>query len=194
MRHIISLKANRAHMRVGPSFEDGVEWVYLAQSLPLEIIEEYGNWRKVRDCHGIFGWMHRLLLSSRRTAVVGPWLKDTVPLRTPMRKNGTIQARLEPRVRIQLLSCSLSCGFVEKSSLWGVYPKEVFERGRDECCLHLQLGYHAAGIFGKIAKLAPHGLLDLDRNSGLSGEEVHGIYRRLDRIMAPRTGGTFAAQ
>ncbi|AHG48880.1 hypothetical protein RLEG12_08050 (plasmid) [Rhizobium leguminosarum bv. trifolii CB782] len=134
----VSLKANRARMRVGPSFEYGVEWVYQAQGLPLEIIEEYGNWRKVRDCDGIFGWMHRSLLSSRRTAIVGPWLKDTVPLRTQTR--GTIQARLEPRVRIQLLSCSLSwcdvavdhekerlSGFVEKSSLWGVYPNEVFE-------------------------------------------------------------------
>ncbi|MGV4791965.1 SH3 domain-containing protein [Rhizobium sp. F40D2] len=133
----VSLKANRARMRVGPAFEYAVEWIYQAPGLPLEITEEYGNWRQVRDCDGISGWMHRSLLSSRRTAIVGPWLKHMAALRTQARVNGTVEAKLEPRVRVRVLSCSLSwCdvrvdkdqlrGFIDKPSLWGVYPKEIF--------------------------------------------------------------------
>lgn len=134
----VSLKANRARMRVGPAFEYAVKWIYQAPGLPLEITEEYGNWRQVRDCDGISGWMHRSLLSSRRTAIVGPWLKDLTALRTQARTGGTVEAKLEPRVRVRILSCSLSwCavsldkdqlkGFIDKPSLWGVYPKEVFQ-------------------------------------------------------------------
>lgn len=132
----VSLKANRARMRVGPAFEYAVKWIYQAPGLPLEITEEYGNWRQVRDCDGVSGWMHRSLLSSRRTAIVAPWLKDMEPLRAQARTGSTVEAKLEPRVRVQVLSCSLSwCdinvdkhplrGFIEKSSLWGVYPKET---------------------------------------------------------------------
>lgn len=134
----VSLKTSRARMRVGPAFEYAVEWIYQVPGLPLEITEEYGNWRQVRDCDGVSGWMHRSLLSSRRTAIVGPWLKDMVVVRAQARKNGTIVAKLEPRVRVQIFSCSFSwCdvavdkehlrGYIEKSSLWGVYPKEAFE-------------------------------------------------------------------
>lgn len=132
-----SLKANRARMRVGPAFEYAVKWIYQAPGLPLEITEEYGNWRQVRDSDGVSGWMHRSLLSSRRTAIVAPWLKDMAPLRAQARTGSTVEAKLEPRVRVRILSCSLSwCdvnidndplrGFIEKSSLWGVYPKETF--------------------------------------------------------------------
>jgi SH3-like domain-containing protein len=133
----VSLKAGHARMRIGPGFEYAVEWLYQAPGLPLEIIEEYGNWRQVRDCDGISGWMHQSLLSSTRTAIVGPWLKDMAPVRAQANKNGVVTAKLEPRVRVKILSCSLSwCdiaikkehidGFVEKSALWGVYPQEVF--------------------------------------------------------------------
>lgn len=133
----VSLKASRARMRVGPAFEYSAKWIYQAPGLPLEITEEYGNWRQVRDCDGVSGWMHRSLLSSRRMAIVGPWLKDMAALRAQARVGGAVEAKLEPRVRVQVLSCSLSwCdvsldkdhlrGFIEKSSLWGVYPKEVF--------------------------------------------------------------------
>lgn len=133
----VSLKTDRARMRIGPAFEYAVKWLYHARGLPLEITEEYGNWRQVRDCDGVSGWMHQSLLSSDRTAVVGPWLANMVSLREQPAANGFIKAKLEQRVRVRILSCSLSwcdvavesdhlTGFVKKSALWGIYPKEVF--------------------------------------------------------------------
>ncbi|TAX63651.1 hypothetical protein ELI03_36120 [Rhizobium leguminosarum] len=132
----VSLKTTRARMRIGPAFEYAVKWLYQASGLPLEITEEYGNWRQVRDCDGVSGWMHQSLLSSNRTAIVGPWLKQMTALRIQARENSFVKAKLEPRVRVQILSCTLSwcnvaitedhiSGFIEKSALWGVYPQEV---------------------------------------------------------------------
>src|SRR5690606_28755156 len=69
----VSLKSAKARMRVGPSTTYRILWVYQRAGTPLEIIDEWGNWRRVRDDAGTSGWMHAALLSGRRTAVVAPW-------------------------------------------------------------------------------------------------------------------------
>ena len=134
----VSLKARKAHMRVGPSTDYATVWVYSARGLPLEITEEYGNWRRVRDADGVSGWMYAPLLSGRRTAVVGPWIKQPIPLRTAPSRNARIIARLSAEVRLDLSHCDGTwCeaelqnrnlgGFVEQGSLWGAYPGEKVE-------------------------------------------------------------------
>lgn len=55
----VSLKAAKAHMRVGPSLDYATSYVYSARGLPLEITEEYGHWRRVRDEDGSTGWIVR---------------------------------------------------------------------------------------------------------------------------------------
>ncbi|EPE95471.1 SH3 domain-containing protein [Rhizobium grahamii] len=81
----VSVKSKEARMRVGPSLDYATQWIYQAPGLPLEIIAEYDNWRQVRDCDGISGWMHRALLSSHRTALIGPWITSPVPIRAAPR-------------------------------------------------------------------------------------------------------------
>ncbi|AYD01835.1 SH3 domain-containing protein [Neorhizobium sp. NCHU2750] len=131
----VSIKSNKAYMRVGPSMDYATKWVYSARGLPMEIIEEYGNWRQVRDQDGVTGWMLAPLLSGQRTAVVGPWYKKPVPLHySPSRTSG-IAAELAPKVRLYLKHCDGSwCdvslqtqdlgGYVAQAALWGVYPQE----------------------------------------------------------------------
>lgn len=134
----VSLKSNSAHMRIGPSTDYATDWVYSARGLPLEITEEYGNWRRVRDPNGVTGWMFAPLLSGRRTAVVGPWLKQPVPLRSGPSRNARIVAKLSPDVRLDLISCDGSwCrttlqkqslrGYVHQDAIWGAYPNETIE-------------------------------------------------------------------
>jgi SH3-like domain-containing protein len=134
----VSLKARQARMRVGPSTDYPTKWLYTHPGTPLEITEEYGNWRRVRDHDGVSGWMSGSLLSGERSALVGPWLKDPVALRGRPSDSAGITARLEPKVMMAVRSCDGSwCavvlrsasveGFVDQASLWGVYPGERFE-------------------------------------------------------------------
>ncbi|CAD7024785.1 hypothetical protein REJC140_00529 [Pseudorhizobium endolithicum] len=134
----VSLKAARARMRIGPSTDYATKWIYTQRGLPLEITEEYGNWRRVRDFDGVTGWMSGALLSGDRTAVVGPWLREPIPLRRAGVSGARITAQLAPKVLMQVGGCdgrwcrvSLPQnnleGYVEQSSLWGVYPGERFE-------------------------------------------------------------------
>lgn len=132
----VSLKSSRARMRIGPSTDYKTAFIYKARGLPLEIIEEYGNWRQVRDSDGVTGWMHRSLLSGRRTAIVGPWIKDPVALRSQPAATGSIYVRLTGRVRLGVRHCDGAwcsvdvkghhlTGFVRQSALWGIYPGET---------------------------------------------------------------------
>ncbi|MFN7102047.1 MAG: SH3 domain-containing protein [Pseudorhizobium sp.] len=134
----VSLKARQARMRVGPSTDYPTKWLYTHPGMPLEITEEYGNWRRVRDHDGVSGWMSGALLSGERSALVGPWLKEPLALHGRPAESGRIIARLEPKVMMGVRSCDGSwCavsiasagveGFVDQASLYGVYPGERFE-------------------------------------------------------------------
>ena len=62
----ISISADRANMRAGPGEQYPIMWVYEKKLYPMEIVEEYEQWRKVRDNEGSEGWIHVVLLSWRK--------------------------------------------------------------------------------------------------------------------------------
>lgn len=136
----VSIKSKRVNMRVGPGKQYKVDWLYQKKGLPLEIIQEYDNWRKVRDMEGSEGWILHSLLSGKRTAVINPWESDKtsgrVALRYESAESSSVVAQLEPGVVTEVLSCDESwCkvsvknvkGYVSKNSIWGVYPDEKIE-------------------------------------------------------------------
>lgn len=136
----VSLKASRVNLRVGPGQDYAVSWLYLRPGLPLEIIQEYDHWRRVRDAEGTEGWIYQSLLSGARTGMAAPWLKSknaTITLsREPNRDSRTL-ALIEPGAIGDILSCDGQwCrmrfdsyeGFVEQDLVWGIYPGESYRR------------------------------------------------------------------
>jgi len=134
----VSLRASRARLRVGPGTKYSIRWVYIRPGIPLEIIAEYGNWRKVRDWTSAKGWMHQSLLSGQRSAVVAPWQTDLVPLMRKRSDEAAAIAMLSPGVIVRLEQCGdewcrISVkddawrGYVSPAKLWGVYPGELLE-------------------------------------------------------------------
>lgn len=134
----VSLKSDNARMRVGPSTDYAVRFVYMAAGLPMELIEEWGNWRLVRDQDGSSGWMHAALLSGHRTAMIAPWLQQGANLRRTPAQNAEITALMQPGVLVKISGCSGSwchvalqrprlSGYVAQAKLWGVYPRETIE-------------------------------------------------------------------
>ena len=75
----VSMRADVANARRGPSFDQRVDWEFVHRGLPLEVTAEYGQWRRVRDADGYGGWVHHTLLSGLRTAIVRA--EAPVPLR-----------------------------------------------------------------------------------------------------------------
>jgi SH3-like domain-containing protein len=71
----VTLKSGRVNLRVGPGRNYPVEWMYLKSGLPVEIIQEYDNWRRIRDSEGTEGWINQSLLSGKRSGIAAPWFK-----------------------------------------------------------------------------------------------------------------------
>lgn len=132
----VSLKSDRVNVRKGPSTDQAIVWVFSRAGLPVEIIAESDNWRRVRDSEGADGWVWHSMLSGRRTVLIAPWTKppENVPLYSRKSTGASTVAELAPSVLGNVLSCDgewceLSIddysGFVEQDKLWGVYRGEV---------------------------------------------------------------------
>lgn len=133
----VSLKASKINVRRGPGRQYGVLWQFRRAGLPVEIIQEFDNWRKIRDADGDEGWIFHSLLSGERTAIVAPWAgEQTFALRTAASEQTAIIAYLQARVISQVVRCDGDwCrvrgkgydGWIGQDDLWGVYPSEQVE-------------------------------------------------------------------
>lgn len=133
----VSLKSGRVNSRIGPGVNYAVDWMYLKPGLPMEIIQEYDNWRRVRDADGAEGWVNQSLLSGRRTAIAAPWQKGkdtTISLHADPDPNSRSVAAVEPGVIGTIRSCNGEwcemtfaghTGWISQSQLWGAYPGEL---------------------------------------------------------------------
>lgn len=130
----VSLKSDKVYMRTGPALRYPIKWVYTRENLPVEIVQEFEQWRKIKDIDGEEGWVHQSLLSGERTVLVKS--DDLIPLREKDSADARMVARLEPMVVAHIEKCGAAgwCGveaggyegWVERKFLWGIYPDEVF--------------------------------------------------------------------
>lgn len=66
---MVSIGAELVNMRSGPGTEFAVVWE-LGKGYPLEVIEEKGEWLKVRDFQGDGGWVQKDMVSSQPYLIV----------------------------------------------------------------------------------------------------------------------------
>ncbi len=120
-----SLRAAEVNVRTGPGVRYPVEWVFKRRSFPIEIVAEFDTWRKVRDWQGTVGWVHRSMLSGRRTVLVTGLVRL---LHSEPAAGAKTVARLEPGVVAELLRCEKSwceiqaaghSGWLRKGEFWG---------------------------------------------------------------------------
>lgn len=137
----VSLKSKSVNMRVGPSVDYAVSWRYTRAGVPVEVVQEYDNWRRVRDAEGTEGWVNQALLSGERTAVAAPWMRGKgngvfVNMRREAQSSSSVIARIEPGVIIRIKQCNGDwCnaeaqgaeGWISQSEVWGAYPGEAFK-------------------------------------------------------------------
>lgn len=127
----VSLGAERVNVRFGPGRQYPINWVFNRRGLPLEIIDEFDTWRKIRDHEGEEGWVHSSLLSSRRTVMIFETVREV--RRTP-EPESRIVLRAEPGVIGLLFDCEVEwCrieidgrrGWLRRDEFWGTRSDEV---------------------------------------------------------------------
>jgi SH3-like domain-containing protein len=132
----VSVKADRANVRVGPGTDYAVKFTLVRHGLPLEITAEFENWRRVRDWNGDEGWMLAALLSGKRMGLVRPWSSaEPLPLYASPSTLAPQEAIMQPKVMVAIDECDGTwcevrvrgeIGYVEQAKLWGAYPGETF--------------------------------------------------------------------
>jgi SH3-like domain-containing protein len=126
-----SLRADEANVRTGPGTRYPIDWVFRRKGMPVEIVAEYENYRKIRDWQGASGWVHQSLLTGKRSFIIPA--KSASLHKTPA-KAAEVIAKLEPEVTGEIRSCSGDwcrvrvasgvSGWLERTELWGVYKSE----------------------------------------------------------------------
>lgn len=133
MPRYVSLKTAEGNVRRGPSLSHRIDWVFLRRDMPLQVIAEYGHWRRVIDREGLGGWVHYALLSGTRTVIVD---ENLLPIRNRPDDASPEAAQLEAGVIARLGECTLDwCrisaggyrGWALKDALWGVATDEIRE-------------------------------------------------------------------
>ncbi len=126
----VSLAASETNVRTGPGETFPIRWVFTRRGIPVQIVEESQDWRRIVDYEGATGWIHASLLSSRRTILI---TGDVRPLRRTPRGDARVVLLAEPMVIGSLLSCEGAwClveidgrrGWLERGQFFGVAEDE----------------------------------------------------------------------
>jgi SH3-like domain-containing protein len=121
-----SLRADEVNMRVGPSQDYQVDWVYKRKGLPVKVVRVVEGWRLVQDPDGTQGWIVARLLNPQRTAIVAAG--DLAGMYEEPNAASKLKWNLEPGVVGILGDCDNNwCqmdvdgrrGWVNESRLWG---------------------------------------------------------------------------
>jgi SH3-like domain-containing protein len=124
----VSLASDKVFVRSGPALRYPIKWVFQRENMPVEVVQEFDTWRKVKDVNGDVGWIHQSLLKGKRTVIIQG--EDMVTLLSKPGEKGKALAKLEPDVIASLEECDAVgwckisaegyAGWVPQDVLWGV--------------------------------------------------------------------------
>ena len=123
----VSLKSDDANVRVGPSKNYPIIIKYIKKNYPLKIIKEYQEWRKVEDFKKNIGWIHKSLVSGKRTGLILPQGNNNIELFNSL--NGNVVGSIGQGNIVYLEKCKIDwCmvsinnykGWLDKKYIWGV--------------------------------------------------------------------------
>lgn len=122
-----SIRASELNMRVGPSADYKIDWVYHRKGLPVKVVRVVEGWRLIEDQDGARGWVvARLLDPDRGAVVIGEGL---AAIREEPSDTSTLRWNAEPGVVGKLGDCEAGwCeidvqgrqGWIRENRLWGV--------------------------------------------------------------------------
>ncbi len=101
----VCLRASEANVHIGPGTKYPITWVLKRSGMPLKIIAEFDHWRQIQDIDGETGWIHKSLLSGKRTLYV---IKDRVPVYTQANSDSRILAYLQKGVIARIIQTDQS--------------------------------------------------------------------------------------
>ena len=121
----LSLKNNEVNLRIGPSFEHPIKLIYKKKYLPLIIVDQSENWRKINDFENNSGWIHISQLSKKKAALNNA--DNSIIFKRPSYYSKPLALVEKGRLcfikKCEMKWCKVASGdytgWIIKSSLWG---------------------------------------------------------------------------
>lgn len=130
----VSLTAAHVNLRAGPGRQYPIAWVLQRRHLPVEVIEEFEYWRRIREQSGGVGWVHKTMLSGKRTGLVIAdgkngelvpiYPKDAPGKPVMMAEAGAIGGVTQCNAEWCAIRFEQGKGWIRRDNLWGLYPGE----------------------------------------------------------------------
>lgn len=126
----VSLRAAEVNLRTGPGTRYPIDWVYRRRGLPVEIIDEFDTWRRIRDWQGTEGWVHQSMVQGQRGLLV-TGKRHTLRRRPEASAPGV--ALIDAGVVGVLQRCEADwcevtlgsySGWLRRDAFYGLYPDE----------------------------------------------------------------------
>ncbi|WP_334160706.1 SH3 domain-containing protein [Phenylobacterium sp.] len=122
----VTLKFDKVNARKGPGDDHRLLWVYRARGLPVQVVAETAEWRRVCDPDGGLAWVHKRTTDGRRALMnVKP---QPVALRRKPKPTSRVSAYLNSRALAALVRCDKgwcrvradgASGWAPEGELWG---------------------------------------------------------------------------
>ena len=119
----VTLKSSQVRARQGPGLDYRILWEYRAASLPVQVIAETREWRKICDPDGSVAWIHRTVASGRRS--VFNRSAEEIMIHSGRSAASSVRARLSPRSIISLDECEDGWCRVRARKIRGWVPERA---------------------------------------------------------------------
>lgn len=122
----VSLKFDQVNARAGPSDDHRLLWTYHVRGLPVQVVAETDEWRRICDSQGGLSWVHKRTIDGRRSVLRNA--ATPAPMRDRPRPDGRVTAYLAPRALASLDRCqggwckikvANASGWIEAGAVWG---------------------------------------------------------------------------
>lgn len=122
----VSLKFADVNARAGPGDDSRLLWVYRAKGLPVQVVAETDEWRRVCDPEGGLAWVHKRTTDGRRTVM--RLSAQPLALRSAAKADAHVTAYLQGRALADLDRCDKGwcrikagprSGWIPAGEVWG---------------------------------------------------------------------------
>ena len=120
----LMLKNNKVNVRYGPSFDYPIKYIYKKISLPVQLIDEKENFRRIIDHKKNTGWIHISQLKKSKSLIT---TSVKILFKKPTKYSKPI-AKLDAGRLLLILKCEKNwckvktekfSGWIDKNNIWG---------------------------------------------------------------------------
>lgn len=127
-----NIKIKKVNVRIGPSLQYPIKYVYYQENLPVVILDQYENWLQIRDYNNDVGWVLEKFIDFGKKRYV--LILKEMNLYTSPDKSSDVKAKLEKNVVARISRCEKKwckikvdrfSGWIFRYNIWGISDHEI---------------------------------------------------------------------